>query len=160
MIALDTRIYAPESKETLELQQVQLVGGRRNAQMFPGGIGELMVPKGCDRYENERGVYHFRNISVWIVRELSEQGRENEILLLGPFSKYDIALRILGGENLTYITEYVDGIELRCAIGTDGTIDLQNDYFEQTKEPGGAIVIGEYPERVKRWLDGKAANNG
>jgi hypothetical protein len=92
-------------------------------------------------------------MSVEMVEMLSKQGRENEILLLGPFSKYDIAVRVQNGETLTYITEYIGGIELRCAIGTDGTIDQQHKYFEKTKEPAGMIVIGEYPIRVKRWLE-------
>jgi hypothetical protein len=152
MMAIDTGRSVPESIETLILQQQQLVLEKRNAQMFPSGTIELQIPEGCERYANIRGVYHFRNVPVDRIKELSEQGRENEILLLGPFSKYDIALRVRTGENLTYITEYIGGIELRCAVGTDGTIDLQNDYFERTKEPGGVIVIGEYPDRVKRWL--------
>jgi hypothetical protein len=153
MMALDTRLCAPESLQTLVLQQDQLIRGNRDAQMFPGGTLELPVPQGCERYKNHRGIYHFRNMSVEMVEMLSKQGRENEILLLGPFSKYDIAVRVQNGEALTYITEYIGGIELRCAIGTDGTIDQQHKYFENTKDPAGMIVIGEYPIRVKRWLE-------
>lgn len=160
MMALDTGFFAPESLQTLVLQQDQIVRGRRDAQMFPGGTLELPVPIGCERYANRRGVYHFRNIPPQVVKVLSEQGRENEILLLGPFSKYDIALRLRGGEELTYITEYVSGIELRCAIGTNGTIDQQREYFEKTKEPTGAIVIGECPIRVKRWVEPRKASHG
>lgn len=149
MIALDTGICVPESFETLVLQQRQLIRGVRNAQMFPVGTVELKAPYGCERYENDRGIYHFRNIDIETVMELSEQGRENEILLLGPFSKYDIALRLQRGEIPTYITEYISSVELRCAIGTNGTIDDQLQYFEQTKEPDGIIVIGECPSRVR-----------
>ncbi len=152
MIALDTRFCAPESLETLVLQQDQLIRGKRDAQMFPGGTLEITIPDGCERYESNRGVYHFRNLPVEVIKELSEQGRENEILLLGPFSKYDVAVRLQNGESLTYITEYVSSIELRCAIGTDGTIDRQRQYFESTKEQCGEIVVGECPDRVKRWL--------
>jgi hypothetical protein len=150
MTAIDTGVCVPESRETLALQQRQLVLGKRNSQMFPVGTIELSLPDECDRYENSRGVYHFRNISVEKIKELSEQGRENEILLLGPFSKFDIALRLRQGEILTYITEYISSIELRCAIGTNETIDEQRQYFEQTKESDGVIVIGECPSRV-RW---------
>ena len=134
------------------LQQGQLIRGIRDAQMFPSGTTELDLPHGCKRYANHRGIYHFRNIPVQTIEELSEQGRENEILLLGPFSKWDIALRIRRGERLTYITEYISAIELRCAAGTDGTIDQQRWYFEKTKEPDGEIVVGECPDRVRRWL--------
>lgn len=153
MMALDTRLCAPESLDTLVLQQDQLIRGKRDAQMFPIGTLELPIPSGCERYGNDRGIYHFRNMPVARVMELSEQGRENEILLLGPFSKYDVALRIRDGEELTYITEYVASIELRCAIGTSGTIDRQREYFEETKEACGTIVIGKCPERVERWLN-------
>lgn len=152
MIALDTGICVPESFQTLALQQRQLILGKRDAQMFPKGTIELRLPQGCERYENNRGIYHFRNIAIEKIEELSKQGRENEILLLGPFSKFDIALRLRQGEKLTYITEYIFFTELRCAIGTNGTIDEQRQYFEKTKEPEGIIVIGEYPYRVKQWL--------
>ena len=148
----DTGMCAPESFETLKLQQAQLIRGKRDAQMFPCHAVELPLPHGCKRYENNRGVYHFRNIPVETIKELSERGRENEILLLGPFSKYDIALRLRDGENLTYITEYINSIELRCAVGTNGTIDRQREYFEKTKEPDGVIVIGECPDRVQQRL--------
>jgi hypothetical protein len=120
--------------------------------MFPSGTAELTIPYGCKRYANIRGIYHFRNVTMERIKELSEQGRENEILLLGPFNKYDIALRLRNGEKLTYITEYISSIELRCAAGTDETIDQQRMYFDKTKEPNGVIVVGECPERVTRWL--------
>lgn len=151
-MALDTGLCAPESLQTLVLQQDQIIRGKRDAQMFPCGTLELPVMIGCERYANDRGAYHFRNIEAETVKMLSEQGRENEILLLGPFSKHDIALRLRDGEELTYITEYVNSIELRCAIGTDGTIERQREYFEKTKESVGIIVIGECPARVKRWI--------
>lgn len=152
MTPIDTGRCVPESLETLMLQQRQLVRGVRDAQMFPSGTTELDLPHGCQRYSNHRAVYHFRNIPVETIRELSEQGRENEILLLGPFSKWDIALRLRRGETMTYITEYISSVELRCAVGTNGTVDQQCWYFEKTKEPDGEIVVGECPDRVRRWL--------
>lgn len=158
MSAIDTGICAPESAATLILQQRQMAHGTRDVQMFPAGTPELPVPPGCVRYANHRGVYHFRpsQISLDDIKRLSREGRENEFLKLGPFSKSDIARRALAGERVTCITEYsADGIELRCAAATDGTMATQRDYFESTKEPGSRIVIGEYPERVR--LAGRAA---
>jgi hypothetical protein len=152
MMALDTGLCAPESIETLRLQQWQLIRGKRNAQMFPKGTIELNLPDECERYENNRGIYHFRNVLVETIMLLSKYGRENEILMLGPFSKYDIAVRLRNGEASTCITEYISGTELRCAIGTNRTIHEQHKYFETTKEPNGVIVVGECPERVTRWL--------
>jgi hypothetical protein len=154
MMAIDTGMCAPESLDTLVLQQDQLIRGVRDAQMFPRGTVELKIPEECERYENSRGIFHFRNIGLERIKELSEQGRENEILMLGPFSKFDIALRFAKGEKITYITEYVSSIELRCAIGTNKTIDQQYRYFMETKESNGSVIVGQYPDRVKRWLEG------
>jgi hypothetical protein len=160
MIALDTGMCAPESLETLMLQQKQLIRGKRSAQMFPVGTVELDMPSGCERYENDRGVYHFHNIPVEMVMDLSSRGRENEILLLGPFSKYDIALRVRDGEKVTYVSEYIGHVELRCAIGSDGTVLDQYRYFEKTREPSGIICVGKQPERVDRWLTERAVSHG
>jgi hypothetical protein len=152
MMALDTGICAPETPETLLLQQNQLIRRKRPSQMFPRGTSELPLPLGFARYENVRGIYHFGGIEVETIMDLSGRGRENEILLLGPFSKYDVALRLRDGEKVTYITEYIGSTELRCAIGSDGTIDRQFEYFEKTREPDGVIVVGECPIRVTKWL--------
>lgn len=153
MSAIDTGICAPESRETLLLQQRQLSDGRRAVQMFPAGTNELPLPVGCERYANHRGVYHYQasKIALEDIMCLSRLGRENEFLMLGPFSKHDIARRALGGEQVTSVTEYnSDGIELRCAAGSSGTIAEQTAYFEATKEPGSRIAVGELPERVVR----------
>jgi hypothetical protein len=151
MSALDTGICAPESLLTLLRQQLQLQEGRRDVQMFPSGTEELPLPEGLARHANARGVFHFRDgaISRDAIEALSKQGRENLFLKLGPFSKADVACRVQAGENVTCIAEYTPaGIELRCAAATDGTIDRQLAYFEQTKEPDGIIVIGQLPARV------------
>lgn len=153
MTALDTGICAPESIATLLLQQGQLKRRARAVQMFPRGTSELALPDGFGRHENTRGVFHFapEAISPSEIDRLSAEGRENEFLLLGPFSKSDLAKRVLDGEQVTCITEYSsDDVEVRCAAGTSGTIVEQREYFEKTKEPNGVIVIGEYPDRVRR----------
>jgi hypothetical protein len=151
MTAIDTGICAPESVLTLLRQQMQLTEGRRDVQMFPAGTEELPLPEGLARHANARGVFHFRDgaISRETIEALSKQGRENLFLKLGPFSKSDIAARALSGEAVTCIAEYTPaGIELRCAAGTDGTIEEQREYFDRTKEPDGIIVIGQLPARV------------
>jgi len=150
MIPLDTGMCAPESETTLRLQQQQLIEGRRDVQMFPSGTIELNVPEGCARCETERGAFHYRpeGISAERILTLSTLGRENEFLLLGPFSKYEIAVRAKTGEPVSFITEYLDDIELRSACGVPSTMDEQKRYFEQTKEPDGEIVLGAPPLRV------------
>jgi len=152
MTALDTGICVPESIETLYLQQRQLVRGQRDVQMFPIGTLEIVKPEGFSRHENFRGIFHFRPdaISAAKIDALSTCGRENEFLKLGPFSKCDVARRVMNGEQLTCIMEYSPtGVELRCAAGSSGTIAEQQKYFEATKEHGNIIIIGELPERVR-----------
>lgn len=152
MTAIDTGLCTPESDATLRVQQRQLTDGRRDVQMFPSGTSELPLPDGFARHHNARGVFHFHpgRISAAALEQLSANGRENEFLNLGRFSKADVAHRILDGEQLTCITEYTPhGIEIRSAAGTDGTIELQRAYFEATQEPGSRIVIGAFPVRVR-----------
>lgn len=148
----DTGTNVPESAETLALQQQSLVTGNRPVQMFPLGTHELALPKGMQRFVNHRGVFHFNPslIDRKKIAELSAQGRENLFLMLGPYSKYEVALAKLAGASLVYITEYTyDGIELRSALGTDTTAEEQRQYFEKTKEPGSTVVVGEPPARIR-----------
>ncbi len=155
MAFMDTGLCVPETAATLAFQRAQLVAGKRHVQMFPTGTLELPVPDGMGRYQNERGVFHFRPdaIHAGTIAALSGEGRENEFLMLGPFGKSELAKRILAGESLLCVTEYApDGTEVRSAAGTDKTIDEQRDYFERTKEPGSTIAIGEMPHVIRARL--------
>lgn len=146
---LDTGICAQESLDTLLFQQGQLVVGNRYVQMFPTGTFEIPLPLGFKRYVNKRGVFHYNpeKITSELLNEKSLYGRENEFLGLGPYSKSDVALRVLGGEEVICITEYKDGVELRSAAGSVSTIGEQYAYFSSTKEPDSTIVLGAPPER-------------
>lgn len=158
---LDTGCNAPESRETLLAQQRQLILGFRPAQMFPKGTEELPLPEGMGRYENDRGVFHYRRerLSFIEIAHLSIDGKENEILLLGPYSKPEVIRRHLKGEPFVTITEYdSDGVELRSALGTTSTTDRQLEYFEATKEPGSELVVGMLPPRVANYLKGNLQN--
>lgn len=155
-LVIDTGLCAPESYETLRRQQSQLVSGKRAVQMFPMCTIELELPIGFERYMNERGIFHFnpRLINKDLIQKLSLGGQENRFLNLGQFDKGEIALRALAGETVLCITEYAaDGVELRCAVGTDKTLEDQLRYFESTKEVGSEIVVGLPPERVKFWSE-------
>lgn len=152
---LDTGCCAPESTATLLLQQKQLEAGRRHVQMFPLNTPELPLPEGMRRFENFRGVFHFNpaKITAGEIEQLSLQGRENEYLNLGPYSKYEVVLRHVRGEHLICITEFSrDGVEIRSAIGTGGTIRQQEAYFDSTKEVGSLITVGPLPDRVAAQL--------
>lgn len=153
----DTGLCVPETAATLALQQSQLVAGKRDVQMFPIGTVELPIPDRMERCENARGVFHFRPDAMHAdtIAALSGEGRENEFLMLGPIGKSEVAKRILAGENLLCVTEYMpDGVEVRSAAGTDKTINEQCDYFERTKEPGNAIIIGGLPSVISARLAG------
>jgi len=154
----DTGLCIPEARETLLIQQSQLLRGIRNVQMFPVGTAELPLPAGLKRFENSRGVFHFTpdRISLSEISILSACGRENEFLNLGPIGKPDVAKRVQAGEALLCVTEYTpDNIEVRSAAGTESTIDAQRDYFERTKEPNNTITISELP----RVLDARKGVN-
>ncbi|KRQ11940.1 hypothetical protein AOQ73_05905 [Bradyrhizobium pachyrhizi] len=103
------------------------------------------------RYENSRGVFHFRPEAIHVgkIDALSGEGRENLFLNLGSIDKHEVARRVLAGESLLCVTEYTpDGIEVRSAAGTETTVDEQREYFERTKEPGNTIVVGGMPEVI------------
>lgn len=158
MIALDTGICTPESERTLALQQRQLRQGKRPVQMFPAGTKEFDIPLGFDRHENSRGVFHFNPalISIGMIEALSRAGKENEFLNLGPFCKFDIAVRVRDGEQLRFITEYdPNGIEIRSAAATDKTLPLQMEYFRATMEPDGAIDVSGPPPRILQAIEAR-----
>jgi hypothetical protein len=147
----DTGKTRPESLETLMLQRNQLLNGSRPAQMFPTGTKELILGRRMLRTENERGVFHYnpKLITEEEIQRLSQAQRENEFLLLGPYSKRDIAERLNKGEEPLNITEYTrNGVEIRCAAGCTSTIDEQKAYFERTKQTNTLIVVGIGPQRI------------
>jgi hypothetical protein len=149
---LDTGLNAQESLETLRLQQERLVKGYRSVQMFPVGTVELAKPPGIRRTENTRGVFHYnpRLISEEKLLDLSADGRENEFLELGPYSKSDVYVKLLLGETLLAVSEYTkSGVEVRTAVGTASTVEEQVEYFKATKQPGNRIVAGQLPDRAK-----------
>jgi len=123
--------------------------------MFPIGTQELELPQGMHRCVNSRGVFHYD--PLWIsditIKTISNQGKENLFLMLGPFSKPDIVRRLQRGEFVAYVTEYApDGVEIRSAVGTTKTIEVQRQYFEATKQPENTIEVGQPPIRVRQLL--------
>lgn len=148
---IDTGMNVPESLDTLKAQQAQLVAGKRHVQMFPQGHGELPLPAGLDRHENDRGVFHFRPsfISARTIDALA--GRENEFLNLGPYNKSDVSERMARGETLLAIVEHdANGIEVRAAAGTDSTLPEQRAFFERTKDAGNTVTICNFAHLIMR----------
>lgn len=158
---MDTGQCIPESLATLQAQQAQLIAGRRDAQMFPIGTAELPLPAGLDRHRGRRGIFHFwpDRVSSTQIDVLSAAGRENVLLLLGPYSKPEIAERVRAGEQPRCVVEYLpDGTELRAAVGTDVTIPEQIDYFEVTKDdPANTVGVTDLIAVIKRRMEQNGA---
>jgi hypothetical protein len=150
---LDTGRNVPESAKTLHEQQKQLLAGRRPAMMFPKGTAEIALPEGMQRVENERGVFHYNpeKVTADQIRTLSADGRENEILGLGPISKtiaMDRAKK--DGEQLVAVTERTrDGTEVKLSIGTNVTAPLQVAALEASKSPGSKIAVEEIAPMIE-----------
>jgi hypothetical protein len=137
----DTGKNIPESVQTLCAQQEQLLAGRRLAQMFPLLTEELPLPNGFERVETRRGVFHFdpQFITRDEVIRLSAAHRENLLLGFGPYNKEDI-IRL--GKPVLIVTERTrDGVEVKAAVGTQGTLPEQLAVFEKSKTPGNVIAI-------------------
>lgn len=120
--------------------------------MFPKGTPELLLPIGMERFENHRGVFHYnpQKINKTKLATLSAQGRENEFLNLGPHSKYDVKLLNLAGDPIVCVTEYTaEGVEVRSAVSTVQKAEGVRRFFEETKEQGSSIVVGEPPARIR-----------
>lgn len=152
---IDTGENTQEDLVTLLEQQGRLIAGKRSAQMFPIGTMELTLPEGMHRAVNKRGVFHFNphKITRQKLLSLSEQGRENEFLELGPYSKPEIMKRVQAGESLTTVCEYsASGVEIRTAIGTNKTVVEQEQYFKKTKADGSVVFCGGIPVRVQTEL--------
>ena len=153
----DTEKNIPESEKTLYLQQMQLINGKRQAQMFPIGSQELTLPEGFARVQTSRGVFHFdpEMISGETIRKISEAHRENEILGLGPYSKDDIHSRVKAGENLFAVTELTpDGVEVKSAAATPSTVMDQLQVFGKLCLSNSSIQI----EPINSVLDRRRRN--
>ena len=151
---LDTGMNTQESMATLLEQQRRLKVGKRAVQMFPVNTNELPLPEGFSRCVNTRGIFHYLSdaITEAKIKELSADGRENEFLELGPYSKPEIMTRIAAGDKPVVIVEYTkDFVEVRAWLGCISTVGEQSDYFYRTKDPGN-IVICRVPERVEKAL--------
>jgi hypothetical protein len=149
-VAPAEQITLPETPETLKLQQRQLLSGHRRVQMFPRGTPELPLPRGMSRINHPNGTFHYdpRRIDGRDIHRLSTEGRENDMLDLGPYSKDDVLKRLRGGEVPVAVVErHPDGTEVRAAIGTHTTADRQMAAMNRTKSPGH-IVRTEDPRET------------
>jgi hypothetical protein len=138
----------PENKSSLEAQQKQLVEGNRHAQLFPGGKGELPLPKGMHRAKMDNGdVFHFnmKHTNIKKLKAASRAGRENEVLGLGPFSKHEVIARAMRGEHPVAVVERDGkGNEVRAAAGTHATASTQAAHMAAGRSRGNTVSL-EHP---------------
>lgn len=141
----------PESPATLKAQQEQILAGDRAVQMFPAGHPELPVPEGLGRIEAANGdVFHYdpNRINPFDILTHSNEGRENELLGLGPVTKTEALQRAAAGEQPVAVTERTpDGVEVRGAAGTNVTAPAQVAALNQVKSPDSTVQV-ESPEQV------------
>lgn len=143
----------PESAKTLEHQLRLLIEGRRKAVMYPkGGNPAPEAPDGAGVTITPDGTFHFNPALVTEeqIHEASRQHRLNEVLGLGPYSKQDIAKRIIQGEHpVAVVARDSDGHEVISAAGTHATAAEQIEAMRHQVPEGGSIGI-EHPEQVIR----------
>jgi hypothetical protein len=142
---LDTGKNIPESPQTLQLQQQQLVGGLRPAQMFPLGTPELPLPEGMRRLETPRGVFHYNPfvISAADVQKAAATGRENEILGLGPHSKADVetVARQTGESPMVLMERSPSGAEVKGSLTVPSLARDQGAAVVASKTPGNTVSV-------------------
>ena len=150
-VPMDTGMNVPEKPASLEAQIRQIGQGGRKAVMYPKGTPvPVMLPQGLRKVTNARGTFVFdpKLTSVKEINALSKQGRENELLGLGPVSKPEAMARIAGGEQAVTVTERTPaGIEVKAAVGTDQTAPSQISAIEAGKTPGNIVRV-ETPEQT------------
>jgi hypothetical protein len=147
----------PEAGPTLQAQQDQLVGGQRQAMLFPkGGDKPLPLPDGMKATVTKDGTFHFNpdHTKREDIYAASKAGELNKVLDLGDYSKKDLAPKLAAGETPLAVTERApDGTEVKAAAGTTSTAPDQVASLEGSKTPGNKVQI-ETPAQV---IQGRAA---
>lgn len=141
----DTGDNLPETLPTLLAQQNDLIAGRRPAQMFPVGTGELPLPDGMGRVETPRGTFHFHpaRVTAKDVALSSLKRRENDVLGLGPLSKDDIRRVIArtGERPLAVVERDADENEVKASVATPSTAEMQARGMAQDIGPDHRIGV-------------------
>lgn len=141
----DTGQNVPESPPTLEAQRQKLVDGEVPAVMYPKGTKPLPTPPGMKRINLPRGIFDYdpARTSADAIRKASLEGRENEILGLGPMSKDDVvaAAQETGETPVAVVERAPDGTEVKGTLATPSTVDVQAPTIEANKTPGNTVAV-------------------
>lgn len=141
----------PESPETLRLQQQMLMDGKKAVMMYPANTGAVLdTPPGIKSLHTPEGIFHYnpKMISVDKIKAAIKDGRLNDILGLGPYSKADVLKRVSKGEPLLNVVgRSPEGHEVVAAAGTTSTAMDQASAISPTL-PEGSKVHLEAPQNV------------
>lgn len=163
---LDTGTNVPEKPASLAAQIAQIGTGDRKAVMFPKGT---VVPAGAMRpglvsMNTPRGRFIFdpKLTNRGEITKLSNLGRENELLGLGPVSKPEAVARVATGETPAAVVERTPtGTEVKAAAGTDATAPAQVASLEANKTPGNVVAVENPADTViKRMLPAEPKRTG
>jgi hypothetical protein len=144
----DTGMNVPEQPASLAEQIKQIGTGDRKAMMAPKGT---LIPAAAlggrtdlKRHTNGRGtfIYDPKLTNIKEINKLSKDGRENELLGLGPVSKPVAVADAAAGATPVAITERTPtGTEVKAAAGTTATLPEQVASLEAQKSPGNAVAV-------------------
>jgi hypothetical protein len=141
----DTEKNIPESPETLKLQRQMLMDGQKSVMMFPAGTGEAMpVPFGMKALSVPEGVFHYnpKQMTPERIKAAIKEGRLNDILGLGPYSKKDVGRRVKKGEPLLNVVgKTPQGHEIVSAAGTPSTAMDQVHAISPTLPEGSEVHV-------------------
>lgn len=127
--ANDAGRTVPEPSETFAAQRQQLVDGNRQAMLYPKGSGKVpKAPDGFKMVATTDGTFHYnpKLLTPKDIYAAVREGRINELLGIGPYSKADVAARIANGEKpVGVVGRDANGTEVQSAIGTPSTAPEQ-----------------------------------
>jgi len=137
-----------ESAKTLKTQQDMFLAGKRKAMLYTHQ--EPALPQGAARLVTQHGVFHYNPalIDKKAIEAAVANGRVNEILGLGPYSKTDVLYRVAKGEPLVgVIGRDAGGHEALSAVGTPSTAAEQAIAIGRQLPAGGNVGV-EHPAKV------------
>tara|TARA_R110000868_G_scaffold187316_1_gene429818 strand:- start:6131 stop:10426 length:4296 start_codon:yes stop_codon:yes gene_type:complete len=141
----------PESPRTLELQRQMLMQGKRKAMLYTPGTPIPPPIQGIMGVRTPQGVIHYNPslISHEEVVHAAKNNRLNEVLGLGPYSKDDVAEKVMGGEPLlAVVSRDQNGHEAVSAAGTPSTANEQIASLHEHAPEGGSVGIEPFEQVV------------
>jgi hypothetical protein len=140
----------PEAPGTLQIQQQELMSGKRPVMVFKAGESILPVPDGFKQVKVGPDVYQYDpgKLTAQQIMAMVRKNTIGEALGLGPVTKDDAIASAQQGATPVAITERTpEGVEVKAAAGTDETAPVQQAALEANKTPGNTVQL-EPPQNV------------